>query len=368
MNKLKHFIDVQDLTKKEIFEIFTLMKYLKDARYNGAVPELLKNKTLAMIFEEPSTRTRVSFETAMTLLGGHAQYLKPGEIHLGVRESLYDTTKVLSRMVDGIFCRAFKHETLLALGKYSDVPVFNGITDYIHPTQAICDFFTILEKLNFNLEELNKNDFSKVKIVFIGDATNVMSSTMFLASQLGMNFVHIRPEKYKSPKKWNQIADENIKKAKTGSVNFSTSMDDVKLADVIYTDLWWWVDQENEAKDRIKAFMPNYQVTPQVLKKAGSQAILMHCLPASRNVEVTDAALDGPNSIIFDQAENRLTAQMALLVYFMLPQIEKATIETKQYHKGKIEAFLNHQKRSWKKTYKYNNDYDKSSEIKLNDK
>ncbi|WP_236630711.1 hypothetical protein [Mycoplasma sp. ATU-Cv-508] len=133
MNKLCHFVDTQDLSRHDILALLKLMKYFKDARYNGAVPELLKNRTLAMIFEEPSTRTRVSFEAAMTLLGGHAQYLKPGEIHLGERESLYDTVKVLSRMCDGIFCRALKHSTILEIAKYSDVPVFNGLSDYNHP-------------------------------------------------------------------------------------------------------------------------------------------------------------------------------------------------------------------------------------------
>lgn len=362
MNKLRHFIDTQDLTKTEILDIFQLMKYFKDARYNGAVPQLLKNKTLAMIFEEPSTRTRVSFEAAMTLLGGHAQYLKPGEIHLGVRESLYDTAKVLSHMVDGIFCRAFKHQTLLALKKYSDVPVFNGITDYIHPTQAICDFFTILEKVD--KRKIVGNDFSKIKIVFIGDATNVMSSTMFLATKLGMHFLHIRPEKYKSPEKWNKIARENIKNVGMGSVEFSTKIEAVAGADVVYTDLWWWVDQEAEAKERVKEFMPYYQVTSQVMQKAGKDSIFMHCLPASRNVEVVDEVMDGKHSVVFDQAENRLTAQIALLTYYMYPQIDKSSQAVKLYHRGKIEGFLEDRKRNWKKRYHYNNDYAKEGEIR----
>ncbi len=365
MNKLKHFIDVQDLSFKEIHEIFNLMTMLKEARYNGAVPQLLKNKTLAMIFEEPSTRTRVSFEAAMTLLGGHAQYLKPGEIHLGARECLYDTAKVLSHLTDGVLCRALKHQTLTDLGKYCDVPVFNGITDYIHPTQAICDVFTMLEHIPSS--KYANQDYSKLKVVFIGDATNVMSSTMFIATQLGMNFVHIRPNKYKSCDAWNNIAKANIKNVGTGSIKFTEDMDEVKNADIIYTDLWWWVDQESEAKERVAAFKPKFQVSKKVMQNAGKQARFMHCLPASRNVEVLDEVIDSAQSIVFDQAENRLTAQMALLVYFMYPQIDKASNELKDFHKAKIESFMNSGTRSWKQRYTYNNDY-KGIKIKIDNK
>ncbi|MDP4040706.1 putrescine carbamoyltransferase [Mycoplasma mycoides] len=358
MNKVRHFIDTQELSKKEIFEIFRLMKMLKEARYCGAVPELLKNKTLAMIFEEPSTRTRVSFEAAMTLLGGHAQYLKPGELHLGVRESLYDTTKVLSHMCDGIMCRALKHETVLNLAKYADVPVLNGLTDYNHPTQAICDVFTMLEYMpatkNLEYEDIK---FEDIKVVFIGDRTNVCSSTMHITTKLGMNFVHISPQKYQSPQAWVDIAKENIKQANSGSVLVTDDLEQVKGADIIYTDLWWWVDQEDEAEERVKAFKPTYQVTPELMKKAGDQALFMHCLPASRNVEVYDEVIDSDHSIAFQQAENRLTAQMGLLVYYLYPQIDKSSNAVKDYYRGKVEAFMEHQDRSWKQRYTYNNDY-----------
>ncbi|WP_368486693.1 putrescine carbamoyltransferase [Spiroplasma sp. DGKH1] len=358
MNKVRHFIDTQELSQKEIFEIFKLMKMLKEARYNGAVPELLKNKTLAMIFEEPSTRTRVSFEAAMTLLGGHAQYLKPGEIHLGARESLYDTTKVLSHMCDGIMCRALKHQTVLNLAKYADVPVFNGLTDYNHPTQAICDVFTMLEHLpttkNLDYENIN---FNEIKVVFIGDRTNVCSSLMHITTKLGMNFVHISPTKYQSPPEWVTIAQENIAQIKSGSVLITDDLAEVKNANIIYTDLWWWVDQEDEAAERVQAFKPNYQVSPELMKQAGDQAFFMHCLPASRNVEVYDEVIDSSQSIVFDQAENRLTAQMALLVCYMYPQIDKSSNAVKDYYQGKLESFMEHQDRSWKQRYTYNNDY-----------
>ncbi|MGL4647441.1 MAG: ornithine carbamoyltransferase [Mycoplasmoidaceae bacterium] len=359
MNKLKHFIDCNDLSQKEVFEIFDLMRMLKKARYNGAVPELLKNKTLAMIFEEPSTRTRVSFEAAMTLLGGHAQYLKPGDIHLGSKESFYDTAKVLSRMCDGIFCRAYEHKTLLGLAKYAEVPVFNGITDYNHPTQAICDAFTMLE----HLPQTKLKNLNDVKVVFIGDRTNVCSSTMHICTQLGMNFTHIAPTKYQSPKEWLDIANCHIKKY-GGSVKVTDDINAVIGADIIYTDLWWWFGQESEAEERYKTFKEGgYQVNNKLLEKAGEQAKVMHCLPCARNNELADDAFDGLQSIVFDQSENRLTAQLALLVYFMYPQIDKATDAMKLYWKGKIENFMGDQDRSWNQRRFYNNDYDPAFKI-----
>ncbi|URM52744.1 ornithine carbamoyltransferase [Mycoplasma sp. SG1] len=357
MNKIRHFVDIQELSRKEIFEIFTLMGFLKEARYNGAVPKLLANKTLAMIFEEPSTRTRVSFEAAMTLLGGHAQYLKPGEIHLGVRESLYDTVKVLSHICDGIMCRALKHKTITNIVKYSDVPVLNGLSDYNHPTQAICDAFTMLEYIpKLKNKKYHEIDFSTIKVVFIGDRTNVCSSTMQIVTKLGMNFIHISPDKYKSPDEWIKMAQQNIKEAHSGSVKWTNDVDQIKGADIVYTDLWWWVDQEDEATERVKAFKPTYQVSPRLMQKAGRDALFMHCLPASRNVEVFDEVIDSKQSIVFEQAENRLTAQMGLLVYYLYPRIDESSKAVKIYHRGRIESFMKSINRSWKERYTYNND------------
>lgn len=355
MNKLKHFVDCNELQVKEIYEIFKLMKMLKKARYDGAVPELLKNKTLGMIFEEPSTRTRVSFEAAMTLLGGHAQYYRPGDLHLGKKECYYDTAKVLSRMCDGIFCRAYKHETILGLAKYSEVPVFNGLSDYNHPTQAMCDAFTILE----HVTEEQKKDTSKIKVVFVGDCTNVCSSTMHICTQLGMHFTHIAPKKYQSPKEWVEIAKKHIAKIGSGSVTVTDDINAVKGADIVYTDLWWWFGQEDESIERYETFMKGgYQVNNKMLTIAGKQAKVMHCLPCARNIELSDEAFDGSQSIVFDQAENRLTAQMGLLAYFMYPAIDKATDAMKLYWKGKIENFLEDKDRSWKQRRFSNNEYD----------
>lgn len=355
MNKLKHFMDIDELSIKEIYEILELMSMLKKARYNDVVPKLLEGKTLAMIFEEPSTRTRVSFESAMTLLGGHAQYLKPGEIHLGKKESIYDTTKVLSRMTDGIFARVLKHETLLALAKYSDVPVFNGMSDISHPTQIFADLFTMFEVLT---EEQKKN-LKDVKVVFVGDASEtglICTSLVKMISKLGMNFVQIGPKKYQLSKEKIIKAKENIKKIGTGSILVTEDINKVKGAHFVVTDAYWWIDTVDEADERYKIFMP-FQVNKSLMKIAGPQAKAMHCLPCSRNVELTDEVFDAPGSIIFDEAENRLTTQMALLVYYMYPQKIKSAAETKAYWKGKIDAFMNDKSRNWNKKYTYNNDY-----------
>src|SRR5512138_1656528 len=187
--QLKHFIDTQDFSKDELLQIIELTRLIKAADQQGCSPKLLADASLAMIFEEPSTRTRVSFEVAMTELGGHALYLKPGEIHLGVRESLYDTAQVLSRMCDVIMARTLKHATVTELAKHADVPVINGLTDYNHPTQVVCDAFTMMEHMpaGKKLEDLN--------VTFIGDATNVLSSLMLICTRLGMRFTQAAPEK-----------------------------------------------------------------------------------------------------------------------------------------------------------------------------
>jgi putrescine carbamoyltransferase len=314
--QIKHFLDTQDFTADEIHDILDLIRVLKDADKARCLPLLLDGASLGMIFEEPSTRTRVSFEVAMTKLGGHALYLKPGEIHLGERESLADTARVLSRMCDILMARTLKHETMLELAKYATVPVLNGLTDYNHPTQVVCDVFTMQEHIpaGKKLNDLN--------VTFVGDATNVLSSLMHICTQLGMNFVHAAPRAYQPPKPWIEIAEENCRKS-GGTLHITDNMDQaVSKADFIYTDLWWWVGQENEIPDRRNAFMPNFQVTSRLLNKAPSHVKLMHCLPASRNVEATDEVLDSDQSIIFDQAENRLHTQKALLVKFLYPLLK----------------------------------------------
>jgi putrescine carbamoyltransferase len=331
---LRHFIDTQDYTKQELLDIIELTRKIKAADKQGCTPKLLQDASLAMIFEEPSTRTRVSFEVAMTELGGHALYLKPGEIHLGVRESMYDTAKVLSRMCDAIFARTLKHQTITELAKYAEVPVINGLTDYNHPTQVVCDVLTMIEHMpaGKKLEEL--------RVTFIGDATNVLSSLMFICTRLGMHFTHAAPRKYQPPEAWLQIARTNCAESGGSLTITEDPIEAVREADFIYTDLWWWVGQEDEIPERRAAFMPKYQVNLDLFNKAPSHCQFMHCLPASRGVEATDEVMDHPRSIIFDQSENRLHTEKGLLVYLLYPRLKRPSAELQAYHRGQIETFL----------------------------
>jgi len=331
---LKHFIEIQDHSKEELLEVIELTRLLKEADKQRACPKLLRDASLAMIFEEPSTRTRVSFEVAMTKLGGHALYLKPGEIHLGERESLGDTAQVLSRMTDVIMARTLKHETIVGLARYATVPVINGLTDFNHPTQVVCDVFTMMEHKpqGKELEDLN--------VTFVGDATNVLSSLMFICTKMGMNFWHAAPKEYQAPPQWQQIAQENCKQS-GGTVHVTDDVEGaVENADFIYTDLWWWVGQEDEIPERRAAFMPIYQVNMDLLKKAPEGCKVMHCLPASRGVEATDEVLDSPQSIIFDQSENRLHAEKGILSWLTYPRLKWASEELKAYHTSLAESFL----------------------------
>lgn len=332
---LRHFLDTQDFSKSELLELIQLTRELKQADRDGVRPKLLQDASLAMIFEEPSTRTRISFEVAMTELGGHALYLKPGEIHLGVRESIYDTARVISRMVDGIMIRALKHETLLQFAQAATVPVINGLTDYNHPTQVVCDVLTMLEHKppEKSLEDLH--------VTFIGDATNVLSSLMHICTRLGMHFTHAAPLRYQPPPAWREVALANCRES-GGTLTITTDVREaVKQADFIYTDLWWWVGQEDEIPERYAAFMPTYQVTIDLLRQAPSHCKFMHCLPASRGVEATDEVMDSPQSIIFDQAENRLHTEKGLLVWLLYPRLKRPTPALSAEYQKRIETMVN---------------------------
>jgi putrescine carbamoyltransferase len=331
---LRHFLDTQDFSKQELLDMLELIRLIKEADQQGATPQLLQDATLAMIFEEPSTRTRISFEVAMTELGGHALYLKPGEIHLGARESLYDTARVISRMVDVIMARTLEHETVVKLAEAATVPVINGLTDYNHPTQVVCDVFTMMEHMptGKRLEDL--------RVTFVGDATNVLSSLMHICTRLGMRFTHAAPIKYQPPASWRKIAQENCR-ASGGTLTITQDvLAAVQDADFIYTDLWWWVGQEAEIPERSAAFMPTYQVNMDLLKRAPAHCKFMHCLPASRGVEATDEVMDSPQSIIFDQSENRLHTEKGLLVWFVYPRLRHPSPELRAFHTGRVQSFL----------------------------
>ncbi len=330
---MKNFIDTQEFSREEVEELMQLIRLLKEADSDAAVPQLLRHRSLGMIFEEPSTRTRVSFEVAMAKMGGHALYLRPGEIHLGGRESLGDTAKVLSRMCDVIEARTLKHATVLGLARSASVPVINGLTDFNHPTQAVCDVFTMGEHLpaGRKLEDCT--------VVFVGDRTNVCSSLMFITTQFGMHFTHAAPAAYQAPPEWIAIAEANAKRS-GGSVAVTTEVEDaVAGADFVYTDLWWWVDQEDQIPERKAAFMPRYQVNSALMARA-PHAKFMHCLPASRGVEVTDEVIDGPQSVAFDQAENRLHTEKGILVWLVYPRIKRPSEELLHFHDSRIQAYL----------------------------
>lgn len=331
---LRHFVDTQDFSREELLRIIELVRLLKRADKAGACPKLLAGASLGMIFEEPSTRTRISFEVAMTKLGGHALYLKPGEIHLGVRESIRDTAQVISRMVDVIEARTLKHQTVVDLAANATVPVLNGLTDYNHPTQVVCDVFTMMEHCQPG-KALND-----LRIVFVGDATNVCSSLMMICTQMGMHFTHVAPARYQAPAAWQAIARANAA-ASNGSLTVTDDVDTaVNDVDFIYTDLWWWIGQEKEIEDRRCAFMPTYQINEAFMQRASPHAKFMHCLPASRGVEVTDAVMDGLQSIIYDQSENRLHTEKGLLAYFVYPRLKTASPTLAAYHRAQLEDFL----------------------------
>ncbi len=305
----KHLLSIADLTAEELRGILELTKELKARYYAGErIIPLLRGKSLAMIFEKPSTRTRVSFELAMYQLGGYALYLRPGEIHLGKRESLADTARVLSRYVDGIMARVYKHETLVEMAKYSSVPVINGLSDLEHPCQAIADMFTIWEK---------KGRLKGVKLAFVGDGSdNVLHSLLLAAAKLGVDIRIGTAKGYEPKKEILKIAEEEAARSGAQIEIVYDPVEAVKGVDVVYTDVWVSMGQEAEAEKRIRD-LQGFQVNAELMKHAKEDAIFMHCLPAHRGQEVTDEVIDGKWSVVWDQAENRLHAQKAILALLL---------------------------------------------------
>ncbi|HET6846712.1 MAG TPA: ornithine carbamoyltransferase [Anaerolineales bacterium] len=300
---MKDFLAVSDLSPAEVQDLLDLAIRLKKEYFDGGNPPLLKGKVLGMIFQKPSLRTRVSFDMAMRHLGGDALYLSPNEIGLGQRESIADVARVLSGYVHILMARVFAHEHVLELARWSSIPVLNGLSDYNHPCQAMADALTIEEKFG---------KAKGLKVVFVGDGNNVAVSLMHVAVKLGWNFTLAAPEGYDLNADAVAVARNSAKE--TGST-LAFERDPhaaVKGAQVIYTDTWTSMGQEAETARREKVFPP-YQVNARLVAEADKDAIVMHCLPAHRNHELTDEVADGPHSVIFPQAHNRLHAQKALV-------------------------------------------------------
>ena len=300
---MNHFLAISDLSSGDVQDLLDLAIKLKEEYFKKGNPPYFKGKVLAMIFQKPSLRTRVSFDMAMRHMGGDALYLSPNEIGLGKRESIADIARVLSGYLQALMARTFDHAHVLELAKWSEIPVVNGLSDYNHPCQGIGDALTIQEK------------FGKAKglnVAYVGDGNNVAVSLMHVCAKLGWNFTIANPEDYDITPKAVEIAQEIAKETGSDLTFIRDPHQAVKGAQVIYTDTWTSMGQEEESARREKVFPP-YQVNAQLVAEADKDAIVMHCLPAHRNQELTDDVADGPHSVIFPQAHNRLHAQKAIL-------------------------------------------------------
>lgn len=298
---MRHFLSLADLSREEISKLLEKTKELKADRSQRGD---LAGKKMAMLFEKPSLRTRVSFELAMHELGGYALSLSPAEVGLGKREAIKDVAKVLSRYVDVIMARVFSHEDLLELAKHSEVPVINGLSDFEHPCQGLSDLFTIFE----HFSGLDPSGIRDLKLAYVGDGNNnVCHSLMFGASKVGIKMVAASPEEYKPQK---EVMDA------TGVLVLGDPEHAVRDADIAYTDTWVSMGDEKEEEKRLRDFR-GYQVNQDLMALAKPQAVFMHCLPAHRGQEVTDEVIDSPQSIVYTQAENRLHTQKAILLWVL---------------------------------------------------
>lgn len=315
---MKHFLSLADLTSDQLMGLLDLAVKLKKDWQTGGTPQaasLLKGKTMGMVFTKPSLRTRVSFDMAMLHLGGHALYLSPNEISLGQRESVADVARVLSRYVDIIMARVFGHRDVIELAQYARVPVINGLSDYTHPCQGLADLLTIYERFG---------TLQGIKVAYIGDGNNVANSLIFGCALAGANFSIASPVGY-------EISGDVVSRARglaarTGSqlTFYHDPTEAVRDAEVIYTDVWTSMGQEVETQKRLEVFAPKYQINSALVSKAKRAAIVMHCLPAHRGQEITDEVADGPHSALWDQAENRMHAQKAIIVELLAPDYARA--------------------------------------------
>lgn len=298
----KDLVSIGDLSAQDIEGIFDLTDQLKKnrAKYSKA----LSGKTLALVFQKPSNRTRVSFDVGMYQLGGNSIYLSPGEINLGVRETIEDVAKTLSRYVDGLVLRTFEHKNVVEMAKYATVPVINGLTDFSHPCQALADVYTIREKLK---------KLPGVTLAYVGDGNNVCNSLLMAGAKCGLNIKVAVPKGYEPDQSVFRAARDIAAKQKNTVSLSNEAKTAVEGAEVVYTDVWTSMGQEKESEERKKIFR-DFQINKGLLANAGKNVLVMHCLPAHRGEEITDEVMESENSVIFDQAENRMHVQKAILI------------------------------------------------------
>ncbi len=309
--KDKDLISIHDLSVGEVATILEVARKLKRMQKKGVPHEYLRGKTLAMLFSKASTRTRVSFEVGFHQLGGHALYLNDAVTQLGRGEPVRDTARVLSRFVDGIMIRTFSHDSVIELAEYADVPVINGLTDLLHPCQALTDMFTIQEKMKV---------LKGRKLVYVGDGNNMAHSLMFACAKVGMNMICASPKGYQpNPTILAQAQEDALQTGCSITVE-EDLFHAAKDADVLYTDVWTSMGEEAEREVRFQA-LHNYQINSELLAQARPEAIVLHCLPAHRGEEITEEVLEGPQSVVFDEAENRLHVQKAIMALLMSDEV-----------------------------------------------
>lgn len=304
---MKHLISLHDLSTEDIQQILKLSEKLKRQTKEDVQHHLLKGKTLGMIFTKSSTRTRVSFEVGMYQLGGYPLFLSANDIQLGRGETIYDTAQVLSRYIDGIMIRTYKHSDVEDLAKYGNIPIINGLTDLMHPCQILADLFTVYE---------HKGTLQGLKLAYVGDGNNVANSLLHGCAKVGMDIAVASPKGYECDAVIVEDAKEAAKASGSKVLLTADPVEAVQNADVIYTDTWVSMGQETEKAERIKIF-ESYQVNSSLFAKAKEDAIFLHCLPAYRGYEVTEDIIDGPQSVVFDEAENRMHVQKAIMVTLM---------------------------------------------------
>jgi ornithine carbamoyltransferase len=309
---MNHFLSLEDLTSQEFYDLLDLADHLKALAKAGIPHPVLAGKTLGMIFAKSSTRTRVSFEVGMVQLGGHALFLSTQDIQLGRGETIADTARVMSRFLDGIMIRTYAHQDVVDLATFGSIPIINGLTDLMHPCQALADLMTIRE---------HKGRLRGLKLAYLGDGNNVANSLLHACAKAGMDIAVAAPSGFTCDPAC--IAEAQAEAARQGSRILLTDdpMEAAEGADALYTDTWVSMGQEAEKAQRLPVFAP-YQVNDAIMAAANPGAVFLHCLPAYRGLEVTESVIDGPASVIFDEAENRLHAQKAVLVSLLAPGVK----------------------------------------------